>query len=110
MISLVIIDGNEIVAVNRGNKRIKGPTTCRELWVQQEGFRQPISINRRGQPIGGNTNKLSSFLGTIARNGALAPLHYEDWRLMPEDYKSEMWKLVEVRKLKYNPIVVIYKW
>ena len=59
-------------------KRTRGPTTCKEVWTMNPSSKLVIEINDEGQPIGDNANKLSSFLGTLARNGAYAPLNFED--------------------------------
>lgn len=55
-----------------------------------------------GQPIGRKAAKLSNILGTIARNGHLAPLNFIDWRAMPDGSKEKMWQLVEVSKAPYS--------
>ncbi|KAG5524801.1 hypothetical protein RHGRI_031458 [Rhododendron griersonianum] len=47
----------------------------------------------KGQPIS-NNSILSHFLGTIARNGKYAPLHYKSWPKMPRVYKDDMFALV----------------
>ena len=59
----------------------RGPTTCKGLWILNQGKRLKIDVNSEGQPIGENASKLSSFLGTLARNKAFAPIDYTDWRL-----------------------------
>ncbi|MQL85628.1 hypothetical protein Taro_018163 [Colocasia esculenta] len=57
-----------------------------------------IDVNGLGQPIGPNTRKLASYLGTIARNPQKAPLTWEDWRKMPIEYKNHMWDLGKCQK------------
>ncbi|MQL80983.1 hypothetical protein Taro_013444 [Colocasia esculenta] len=54
-----------------------------------------VDVNDLGQPVGPNTRKLASYLGTIARNPQKAPLTWEDWRKMPIEYKNHMWDLVK---------------
>lgn len=56
----------------------------------------PISTNEFGQPIGVEAPKLVNFLGTIARNGHMAPLNYVDWRALPDERKETMWQQVQV--------------
>ncbi|CAN1133617.1 hypothetical protein LINPERHAP2_LOCUS7778 [Linum perenne] len=76
-------------------KRTRGTTMCKEIWGLQDGERIPISINQYGQPIGKNATRLGFFLGVLARKATYAPLRYEDWRLMPENHKTEMWNMVQ---------------
>ena len=99
--NLLHLDAGEAsMAIDQATNRIKkgrGPTTCKDLWIKLPTAKKLIiEINDAGQPIGENAYKLSSFLGTLARNGAYAPINYEDWRLMPENYKERIWKIVEV--------------
>lgn len=56
----------------------------------------PIATNEFGQPIGVEAPKLVNFLGTIARNGHMAPLNYVDWRALPDERKETMWQQVQV--------------
>ncbi|XP_058080827.1 uncharacterized protein LOC131228995 isoform X2 [Magnolia sinica] len=60
----------------------------------REGQRITIPINTKGQPVGDNVNKLTNFLGTIARNGEYAPLTFTDWRAVSNEKKDDMLGLV----------------
>ncbi|KHG13924.1 Outer dense fiber protein 2-like [Gossypium arboreum] len=73
-------------------KRGRGPTRCRFLNDLADGERIFVHFNKFGQPVGPESSKLSSFLGTIARNGHKAPLNFVHWRAMPDSYKEEMWE------------------
>ncbi|KAG5554651.1 hypothetical protein RHGRI_012265 [Rhododendron griersonianum] len=75
--------------------RVRGPTFMCKVWGQQEDERVKVSFNDKGQPIS-NNSILSHFLGTIARNGKYAPLHYKSWSKMPRVYKDDMFALVLV--------------
>ncbi|XP_047315063.1 uncharacterized protein LOC124919009 isoform X2 [Impatiens glandulifera] len=81
----------EVTENDKGNSN--GPTNCLDLWSSTTKI--TISFDEFGQPIGDETPKLITFLGTLARNGELAPLTYVDWRTVPEDNKAKMWKLVQ---------------
>ncbi|KHG15051.1 Bromodomain-containing 4 [Gossypium arboreum] len=70
----------------------RGPTRCLFLNDLADGERIFVRINKFGQPVGPNSSKLSSFLGTVARNGHRAPLNFIDWRAMPDSYKDDMWE------------------
>ncbi|KAK8370895.1 hypothetical protein V6Z12_A01G208500 [Gossypium hirsutum] len=73
----------------------RGPTRCLFLNDLADGERIFVRINKFGQPVGPNSSKLSSFLGTVARNGHRAPLNFIDWRAMPDSYKDDMWEYVQ---------------
>ncbi|CAK9165410.1 unnamed protein product [Ilex paraguariensis] len=70
----------------------RGPTRCLKLW--RDGKRISVTINELGQPIGPEAQKLTSFLGTLARDGHLAPLTYINWKAMPDANKENMWQQV----------------
>ncbi|KAB2097789.1 hypothetical protein ERO13_A01G183600v2 [Gossypium hirsutum] len=75
----------------------RGPTRCLFLNDLADGERIFVRINKFGQPVGPNSSKLSSFLGTVARNGHRAPLNFIDWRAMPDSYKDDMWEYVQTK-------------
>jgi hypothetical protein len=55
-----------------------------------------VEFNQKGQPIGCMRKKLTSFLGTIARNGKHCPLNYVSWTKMPQTYKKDLIEIVRV--------------
>ena len=62
--------------------------------------RKPIFLNELNHPIGPDENTLSefsSFLGTLAQNGTLAPLAEANWRVMP--MKEALWEYVQVNNI-----------
>ena len=61
-----------------------------------KGMRIPVSLNASGVPIGKEAATLSAFLGTLARDGILAPLAYLNWRCVPENNKDVMCHIVKV--------------
>nr|XP_029119885.1 uncharacterized protein LOC105043294 isoform X2 [Elaeis guineensis] len=84
-------------------RRGRGPTRCLDVWNSPEGQHIRVAFNNLGQPIGRKAAKLSNFLGTIARDGHLAPLNFIDWRAVPDGSKEKMWQLVE-SKFDIDPI------
>ncbi|KAL7238002.1 hypothetical protein ACSBR2_004160 [Camellia fascicularis] len=80
--------------------RGRGPTRCLDVW-NMEG-KISVSVNELGQPIGLEAPKLTNFLGTIARNGHMAPLNYVDWRALPDEIKEKMWQQVQ-SKFEIDP-------
>ncbi|CAN1305745.1 Bromodomain-containing protein 4A [Linum perenne] len=83
----------ETIAVSK--KRGRGPSRCRFVWDMPEGHKLAIPINDLGQPFGSESRKLASFLGTLARDGTLAPLNYPKWSAVPQENKENMWKMVQ---------------
>ncbi|XP_012467833.2 uncharacterized protein LOC105786100 isoform X1 [Gossypium raimondii] len=75
----------------------RGPTRCLFLNDLADGERIFVRINKFGQPVGPNSSKLSSFLGTVARNGHRAPLNFIDWRALSDSYKDDMWEYVQTK-------------
>ena len=62
--------------------------------------RKPIFLNELNHPIRPDENTLSefsSFLGTLAQNGTLAPLAEANWRVMP--MKEALWEYVQVNNI-----------
>ncbi|KAG6538353.1 hypothetical protein ZIOFF_003468 [Zingiber officinale] len=53
-----------------------------------------VEFNERGQPYGDLQPTLANFIGTIARNGLVLPLHFLDWRKMLTNRLNDAWKLV----------------
>ncbi|CAI9101562.1 OLC1v1038924C3 [Oldenlandia corymbosa var. corymbosa] len=86
-----IADSTRVLKKTRG----RGPTRC--LKFLNKGKPIPITTNELGQPVGVDAPKLISFLGTLARNGHMAPLTFVDWRAMPEEKKENMWQEVQAR-------------
>ncbi|CAN6461574.1 unnamed protein product [Victoria cruziana] len=76
------------------SRRKRGPTRALDVLLLPKGQKIKVMNNELGQAIGDNANKLSSFMGTVARNGCVAPLTYKDWRMMPQIYKDKMWNCI----------------
>lgn len=77
--------------------RVRGPTLCRDMWDMCDGEQIAVPINTLGQPVGPEASKLSTFLGTVARNGEMAPLTFVDWFAMPDEKKENMWQFVQTK-------------
>ncbi|KAK9269839.1 hypothetical protein L1049_025412 [Liquidambar formosana] len=74
-----------------GIKKIRGPTVCSKIWSLPATQRIHVSFNKHEQPDGPNVSNCTNFLGTIARNGRMAPLTYIDWKALPKPCKDDMW-------------------
>lgn len=85
-----------------GEKKTRGPTQMREIWGNRDGEKIKITCNDFGQPYDTNANKLSSFIGTLARDGKHAPINYKTWYKVPAKYKLGMWKIIQVLILFFS--------
>ncbi|GMP43068.1 hypothetical protein CsSME_00012579 [Camellia sinensis var. sinensis] len=79
-----------------GQKKTRGPTQMRNIWGTRDDERLTVNWNKLGQPDDKLATKLSSFIGTIVRDGKNAPLTYKNWHKVPEHYKDHIWALVQV--------------
>ncbi|KAL8533857.1 hypothetical protein ACS0TY_010040 [Phlomoides rotata] len=74
--------------------KVRGYTYMPHIWAisSKQSNIQPLKIefNKYGQPIGRNKSKYVEFLGTIVRNGNLAPLNFKDWHKVPASLKKDM--------------------
>ncbi|KAL8473550.1 hypothetical protein ACS0TY_030396 [Phlomoides rotata] len=74
--------------------KVRGYTYMPHIWAisSKQSNIQPLKIefNKYGQPIGRNKRKYVEFLGTIVRNGNLAPLNFKDWHKVPASLKKDM--------------------
>nr|CAD1838660.1 unnamed protein product [Ananas comosus var. bracteatus] len=76
-------------------RRVRGPTLLTEIWNLSEEERVVVDFNKRWQAIGNEGRVLASFLGIVARNANLTPLHIPDWRSFPMKEKKNILKLVK---------------
>ncbi|XP_020533280.1 uncharacterized protein LOC105629656 isoform X2 [Jatropha curcas] len=90
-------------STHESKRRVRGPTRCRFMLDMPDGERIFVPINELGQPVGAEASKLASFLGTVARNGNMAPLNFLDWSAMPETSKEDMWQFVQ-SKFDLDPL------
>ncbi|GLT82158.1 hypothetical protein SLE2022_005660 [Rubroshorea leprosula] len=65
--------------------------------LQQDEAGSEIGTDQFAHPRRNCSQKLSSFLGTIARNSMLCPLNYEDWRDMPETTKADQMAYIKTK-------------
>lgn len=84
------------VGTKRKQGRGRGVTLCLKVWTLPKGVRIPVQLNTLGEPVGKEAGTLTNFLGTIARDGILAPLAHQDWRRVPEKNKDVMCCIVKV--------------
>ncbi|KAK9109770.1 hypothetical protein Sjap_017830 [Stephania japonica] len=73
-------------------KKKRGPTKLQTFAVQT---RQVIHFNDKGQPIGENSKKFSSFLGALGRD--MVRITIPEWPHVSVERKEELWKLVKLR-------------
>ena len=75
-------------------KKVRGPTCLADIWNLPPDQKLPEQFNEFNQCV--DEGELEMFCGTVARNSSLTPLEYTDWRLVPEEIKEEIWKIVKV--------------
>ncbi|XP_062079279.1 uncharacterized protein LOC133783648 [Humulus lupulus] len=80
---------------DNGEKKTRGPTQMREIWGKRDGEKIKITCNDFGQPYDKSASKLSSFIGTLVRDGKNAPINYKTWHEVPAKYKLGMWKIIQ---------------
>ncbi|KAK9085398.1 hypothetical protein Sjap_025809 [Stephania japonica] len=56
-------------------------------------FSSSDSCYHRGQPIGENSDKVSSYMGALGRD--MLRIIVPDWRLVTQEAKEELWKLLK---------------
>ncbi|KAF4383348.1 hypothetical protein G4B88_023922 [Cannabis sativa] len=85
----------DILTNDNSEKKTRGPTQMREIWGNRDGGKIKITCNDLGQPHDKNADILSSFIGTLVRDGKNAPINYENWHKVPVKYKYGMWKILQ---------------
>ncbi|XP_073221871.1 uncharacterized protein [Cicer arietinum] len=81
-------------------KRARGPTKMLDVWEMEHGDLIIVNLDKYGRPIGEEGTTLTRFIGSVARRYQYAPINYKSWKVMPNDYKEEMLKLIEIKKGK----------
>ncbi|XP_073221126.1 uncharacterized protein [Cicer arietinum] len=76
-------------------KRARGPTKMLDVWEMEDGDLIIVNLDKYGRPIGEEGTTLTRFIGSVARRYQYAPINYKSWKVMPNDYKEEMLKLIE---------------
>ncbi|XP_062103208.1 uncharacterized protein LOC133814235 [Humulus lupulus] len=94
----------DLLTNNTSKKKTRGPTQMRDIWGNHDGKKIQITCNDFGQPHDENANKLTSFIGTLVRDGKNAPINYKNWHEVPAKYKDGMWKIIQ-EKFNIPPLV-----
>ncbi|KAG6518458.1 hypothetical protein ZIOFF_021933 [Zingiber officinale] len=85
---------NEVMSSSQSQQRKRGKTIMRDIHALHPDHVLVVEFNERGQPYGDLQPTLANFIGTIAQNGLVLPLHFLDWRKMPANRLNDAWKLV----------------
>ncbi|XP_073101889.1 uncharacterized protein [Elaeis guineensis] len=83
-------------------RAVSGPTLLADVWDMPEENTIVVKFNDRGQPVDEKGRVLASFLGIMARNGALTPLNFSDWRTFPKEGKSKLLAFVKVSFISFE--------
>uniref|UniRef100_A0A803KUS1 Uncharacterized protein n=1 Tax=Chenopodium quinoa TaxID=63459 RepID=A0A803KUS1_CHEQI len=79
------------------DKPRRGPTICYKVHGRTEEELLEITLNEHGQPVGpddSTCNEFISFLGTIARKANILPLTVNNWPILRNKKKEELWDYV----------------
>ncbi|KAF9600741.1 hypothetical protein IFM89_012185 [Coptis chinensis] len=75
---------------------------CRsKVMATDRGCKLTVTFNAIGQPVGENSDKFSSYLGSIASE--MVPLTYSDWRAIRKGYKDLYWQSVLMKGAELMP-------
>ncbi|CAN6477789.1 unnamed protein product [Victoria cruziana] len=66
-----------------------------------------VEVNKYGQPIGDNAPKLTTYIGTLARNPRVTPLTCYKWKDLSDVCKDDVWRRV---LQKYEGLGVTFPW
>nr|XP_027191060.1 uncharacterized protein LOC105852300 [Cicer arietinum] len=83
-------------------KWARGPTKMLDVWEMEDGDLIIVNLDKYGRPIGEKGTTLTRFIGGVARRYQYAVIDYKSWKVMPNDYKEEMLKLIE-SKFEFVP-------
>ncbi|GKV11837.1 hypothetical protein SLEP1_g23056 [Rubroshorea leprosula] len=77
-------------------RKPRGSTLMSHIWELDKGAKVNVMFDANCHPIGKEGCTLTRFIGTIVRKSDVAPINYKDWRDMPQIYKDDMWKIIEL--------------
>lgn len=79
----------------------RGPTKCLFGNTTEASALPEIQFNERGQPVGPQSEKFSSFLGVLARE--IVGIKHMEWKQVPEALKKDIWSAINV---SINQIII----
>ena len=86
-------------------KRRRGKTVCVDLIkASSDGRKIRVEFNKFGVAIGQGSTKMASRTGVLVRHHL--PLSFNDWRLVPSEYKDNIWN--EINVSFYNFLFYIF--
>ena len=74
-------------------KKIRGSAKI-DFVAPIDGKRIEVIFNEYGQPVGRNSNRLSSFIGCLVRQ--MVPLTLDSWHRMKSELRERLWTYVKV--------------
>nr|POF12325.1 hypothetical protein CFP56_73680 [Quercus suber] len=78
----------------------RGPSKYLDIWDLPDEEEIELPLNSIHQPVDDGARTFTSFLGTIARKPHMCPIRYLNWKDMPEEFKEECLRLVEIESEK----------
>ncbi|GAY62796.1 hypothetical protein CUMW_220650, partial [Citrus unshiu] len=73
-------------------KKTRGPAKI-DFVALIDGKRIEVIFNEYGQPVGRNSNRLSSFIGCLVRQ--MVPLTLDSWHRVESDLRERLWTCVK---------------
>lgn len=73
----------------------RGPSKYAYIWNLPENQKIELPLTSNNQPVKKVGRHFTGWLGTIARKPQMCPIKYENWTRMPNEFKEEIWNLVQ---------------
>ncbi|KAH7861655.1 hypothetical protein Vadar_029016 [Vaccinium darrowii] len=91
------LDGENEVGIRdeSGKPNKRGITRLSDIWNMPPGSRIVVKFNAALRPVGQEGIVFNRFIGTVVRKPNLCPIHYNDWRKVPYQYKLDCWNIIE---------------
>ncbi|GAY64888.1 hypothetical protein CUMW_237050 [Citrus unshiu] len=84
---------------SRMQKKTRGPAKI-DFVAPIDGKRIEGIFNEYGQPVGRNSNRLSSFIGCLVRQ--MVPLTLDSWHRMKSELRERLWTCVKKKINEYH--------
>ena len=75
-----------------------GPSKYLDIWDLPDEEEIELLLNSMHQPVDDGARTFIGFMGTIAQKPHMCPIRFLNWKDMPEEFKEECWRVVEVLK------------
>ena len=87
-----------IIVVPLPVRATRGASKYSIIWNLPENHKIELPLTSSNQPIKKAGRNFTGWLGTIARKPHLCPIKYKNWTRMPDEFKEQIWDIVQVFK------------